>query len=84
MGIQPNVFRAPESKGADPSQLDLRVGKIVEIKQHPDADSLYVETVDFGGEQRTIVSGLVGRVPVEKLQASDFTIKNPFDHKRAG
>ena len=42
----------------------------------PDADSLFVETVDFGpsgaegeeGERRTIVSGLVGRVSIEQLQ----------------
>lgn len=26
-----------------PSMIDLRVGKIVEISKHPDADSLYVE-----------------------------------------
>ncbi|XP_063715886.1 tyrosine--tRNA ligase, cytoplasmic-like [Symsagittifera roscoffensis] len=67
--------KTPNS-GPSPSQLDLRVGKIVDVKQHPDADSLFVETVDFGpsgaegeeGERRTIVSGLVGRVPIEQLQ----------------
>jgi aminoacyl tRNA synthase complex-interacting multifunctional protein 1 len=26
-----------------PSMIDLRIGKIVEISKHPDADSLYVE-----------------------------------------
>ena len=26
-----------------PSMIDLRVGKIVEVSKHPDADSLYVE-----------------------------------------
>ncbi|XP_075245920.1 tyrosine--tRNA ligase, cytoplasmic-like isoform X2 [Convolutriloba macropyga] len=58
-----------KSDGPSPSQLDLRVGKITDVKQHPDADSLYVETVDFGnGEERTVVSGLVGRVPTDHLQ----------------
>jgi len=52
-----------------PSRLDLRVGKITEIKQHPDADSLYVETVDLGeAEPRTVISGLAGLVDMEKLQ----------------
>ena len=37
--------------------------------QHPDAESLFVETVDVGEtEPRTVVSGLVGLVPQEKLQ----------------
>ena len=31
-----------------PSMIDLRIGKIVEISKHPDADSLYVE-VSLGG-----------------------------------
>ena len=36
--------------------------------QHPDADSLYVETVDLGEEKpRTVVSGLAGLVPMEEL-----------------
>ncbi|XP_022290160.2 tyrosine--tRNA ligase, cytoplasmic-like [Crassostrea virginica] len=60
------------SKGADdlvPSLLDLRVGKILEVKKHPDAESLYVETVDVGeGTPRTVVSGLAGLYPMEKLQ----------------
>lgn len=37
--------------------------------QHPDAESLFVETVDLGEpETRTVVSGLVGHFPEEKLQ----------------
>jgi hypothetical protein len=37
--------------------------------QHPDADSLYVETVDLGNdEERTVVSGLAELVPMEQLQ----------------
>jgi methionine--tRNA ligase beta chain len=41
------------------SHLDIRVGKIVKVYPHPDADSLYVEEIDCGEEQpRTICSGL--------------------------
>eukprot|EP01023_Acetabularia_acetabulum_P069050 TRINITY_DN990_c0_g1_i6.p1 TRINITY_DN990_c0_g1~~TRINITY_DN990_c0_g1_i6.p1 ORF type:complete len:263 (-),score=57.61 TRINITY_DN990_c0_g1_i6:70-858(-) len=51
------------------SVLDIRVGKILEVAPHPDADSLYVETVDMGEEEpRTIVSGLVKYVPVEEMK----------------
>lgn len=31
-----------------PHRLDIRVGKIVDVQKHPDADSLYVEKIDVG------------------------------------
>ncbi|XP_065366765.1 aminoacyl tRNA synthase complex-interacting multifunctional protein 1 [Calliphora vicina] len=53
----------------DVSRLDLRVGKIVEVGRHPDADSLYLEKIDCGEAQpRTVVSGLVKFVPIEEMQ----------------
>ena len=56
------------SDTVDISRLDLRVGKIVGVKKHPDADSLYIEEVDVGeGQVRTIVSGLVKHVPIEEV-----------------
>ncbi|KAF9305205.1 G4 quadruplex nucleic acid binding protein [Mortierella antarctica] len=52
-----------------PWQIDLRVGKILNVEKHPDADSLYVETVDVGeAEPRTVVSGLVKHIPIEEMQ----------------
>lgn len=52
-----------------PARLDLRVGKILSVAKHPDADSLYVEIVDLGEEApRTVVSGLAGLYPMEDLQ----------------
>ncbi|XP_055353294.1 aminoacyl tRNA synthase complex-interacting multifunctional protein 1-like [Paramacrobiotus metropolitanus] len=51
------------------ARLDMRVGKIVEVDKHPDADSLYVEKIDLGeGQPRTIVSGLVKHVPIEEMR----------------
>lgn len=58
-----------DSKPVDVSRLDLRVGHIVSAVKHPDADSLYVEQVDVGeGKPRTVVSGLVKFVPLDKMQ----------------
>ena len=43
----------------DFAKLDLRVGKILEIEDHPNADKLYVLKVDLGEEKpRTILAGL--------------------------
>ncbi|KAH9497623.1 Aminoacyl tRNA synthase complex-interacting multifunctional protein 1, variant 3 [Dermatophagoides farinae] len=53
----------------DVSRLDLRVGKIIDVKKHPDADTLYVEQIECGEDKpRTVVSGLVKFVPVEEMQ----------------
>jgi methionyl-tRNA synthetase len=40
-------------------KIDLRAAKITAIERHPEADKLYIETVNLGGEERQIVSGLV-------------------------
>lgn len=69
--------KKPASTGAeqetnadvDIGLIDLRVGRIVDVSKHPDADSLYVEQVDLGeARPRTIVSGLVKHVPLEEMQ----------------
>eukprot|EP00158_Paraphelidium_tribonemae_P008817 Partr_v1_DN28694_c1_g1_i1_m50054 putative tyrosyl-tRNA synthetase len=54
----------------DISRFDIRVGRIVSVEKHPDADSLYVEKIDIGEETgpRTIVSGLVKYYTAEQLQ----------------
>lgn len=58
---------APEEDG--PHRLDIRVGKIVEVKKHPDADTLYVESIDLGeSEPRQVVSGLANFVTMEEMQ----------------
>ncbi|XP_044523927.1 tyrosine--tRNA ligase, cytoplasmic isoform X1 [Gracilinanus agilis] len=52
-----------------PSRLDIRVGKVISVEKHPDADSLYLEKIDVGEPApRTVVSGLVQFVPKEELQ----------------
>ncbi|KAG5654300.1 hypothetical protein H0H81_004719 [Sphagnurus paluster] len=53
-----------------PSMIDLRVGRIVDIMKHPDADGLYVEQIDIGEETgpRTVVSGLVHYIPIEDMR----------------
>jgi len=42
-----------------PAALDLRVAKILEVTDHPDAESLYILKVDAGeSEPRTVCAGL--------------------------
>ena len=42
----------------DFAKIDLRVAKIIEAKEHPDADKLLVLQIDLGDEQRQLVAGL--------------------------
>ena len=64
-----NVTKTETTSEFIPSKFDMRVGKIVEVDRHPDADSLYVEKIDLGeNEPRTIVSGLVKYIPLDQMQ----------------
>ena len=61
--------------GVEPSDsllgLDLRVGLITSVERHPEADKLYVESVDVGkGEECTICSGLVPYMNPDDLHGS--------------
>jgi len=59
----------PEGDAVVPSRLDMKVGRIVEVGRHPDAEKLYVSKIDLGeaGGNRTIVSGLVDFVPENEM-----------------
>merc|ERR1719291_1260308 len=64
--VKPGQKNEPEEVA--PYRLDIKIGKIVEVSRHPDAEKLYVEKIDLGEPNpRTIVSGLVDFVPEEKM-----------------
>ncbi|MCD6464527.1 methionine--tRNA ligase [Candidatus Woesearchaeota archaeon] len=56
------------------AKLDLRVAKVVEVKQHPNADRLYVLTIDLGFEKRQLVAGLKQYYKPEQLQGENSVI----------
>jgi glutamyl-tRNA synthetase len=50
------------------SKLDIVVGKVLSVKKHPDAESLYIEQIDIGeSEPRTVVSGLVNFMQPDEI-----------------
>lgn len=55
---------------ANPGMIDFRVGFIQKAVKHPDADSLYMSTIDMGDAEgpRTVCSGLVKYIPLEDMQ----------------
>ncbi|XP_016345649.1 tyrosine--tRNA ligase, cytoplasmic-like isoform X1 [Sinocyclocheilus anshuiensis] len=68
-GAKGNPKQTADEEEVIPSRLDIRVGKVISVEKHPDADSLYLEKIDVGEEQpRTVVSGLVAYLSQEQLQ----------------
>jgi methionyl-tRNA synthetase len=51
----------------DFAKLDLRIGRVVEATNHPNADRLLVLKVDLGTEQRQLVAGIRGHYEPEQL-----------------
>ena len=82
----PKPSKAPTKAAATPLSphlIDLRVGHILRAKNHPDADSLFVSTIDCGDAPgsdntsldeetgktvRTVCSGLNGLIPLAEMQ----------------
>jgi methionyl-tRNA synthetase len=48
--------------------LDLRIGEIAEIADHPNAEKLYIMKVNFGSESRQLVAGLKTYYTKEEMQ----------------
>ncbi|EEQ91053.1 hypothetical protein RJZ56_005135 [Blastomyces dermatitidis] len=82
---QPKQQKQPAAPAAplSPSLIDLRVGHILRAVNHPNADSLYVSTINCGDAPgtentsvdeetgltvRTVCSGLNGLIPLEEMQ----------------
>jgi len=55
-------------------KVDLRIAKIIDIKDHPNADKLYVIKVSLGNEERTIVAGIKPWYKKEELIGKKIVI----------
>lgn len=64
----------PEEEETTESLLDVRVGKVTSIEDHPDAEKLYVMEVDLGDERRQMVAGLKGYYTKEELDGRDLVL----------
>lgn len=52
---------------AEFKNLDLRVGKVIAVENHPNADKLYVLKIDVGGEIKQSCAGLKPYLTPEQL-----------------
>ncbi len=77
LGTPKTLFRQVELPGPPAPEvdaLDLRVGRVVGVLPHPNADKLYLMDVDIGGEVRRIVSGLRENYRAEELQGRSIVV----------
>lgn len=55
--------------------ISLKTAKIISVEKHPDADKLFVETIDDGSESgRVILSGLAPYFAPEELVGADIIL----------
>ena len=66
-------------------KLDLRVARVVEAGEHPNADRLLVLKIDLGTEQRQLVAGLRGHYePAELVGRLIVVVRNLAPRKMRG
>ncbi len=66
-GKPASVEHKPEIEFPEFDKVEMVVGKVLECKKHPDADKILVFNVDFGYEQRQILSGVAEFYKPEEL-----------------
>ena len=69
----------------DFAKLDLRVAKVLEACEHPNADRLLILKIDLGTEQRQLVAGLKGYYqPDDLVGRLIVVVKNLAPRKMRG
>ncbi|MBQ1692536.1 MAG: methionine--tRNA ligase subunit beta, partial [Erysipelotrichaceae bacterium] len=61
------VEHKTEIEFADFEKVEMVVGQVTECSKHPNADKILVFNVDFGYEQRQILSGVAAYYKPEEL-----------------
>ena len=71
---------APEASG--PPVPELRTARVMEARDHPNADRLLVLRIDLGSEERQIVAGIVGHYSLEELVDKPIVVVANLQHAK--
>lgn len=55
-------------------KLEIKIGKIKEVQDHPNADKLYVIIVDLGDKTKQIVAGIKNAYTKEELLGRQIVV----------
>jgi methionine--tRNA ligase beta chain len=64
----------PAPAASRPPVPDLRTARVLEARDHPNADRLLVMQIDLGSEERQIVAGIVGHYEMEELVGKPIVV----------
>ena len=57
-------------------EMDIRIAKITDVEDHPDADKLYVLTVETGDGTKKVVAGIKPYYTKEELAGRQVVVLN--------
>jgi len=60
-------------------KIDLRVAQIKEVKEHPNADKLYLIQIEVGGEIKQLVAGIRKAYTKEELVGKKVIVVNNLE-----
>ena len=63
----------------DFKKLDLRIAKVLEVTEHPNADRLYVLKIEVGDETKQIVAGIRQFYSPEDIIGKSIVIVNNLE-----
>ena len=71
-----------EAKEEELFPLNLKVAEIIEVKDHPDADKLYVLQINLGKEKRQLVAGLKEHYSKDELKNKKIVVITNLKHAK--
>jgi methionine--tRNA ligase beta chain len=60
----------------------LTVARVMEARDHPNADRLLIMRIDLGTEERQIVAGIVGHYELEELEGLPIVVVANLQHAK--
>jgi tRNA-binding protein len=81
--IENHATSPPDDQtSGDPPVPELRVARVLEARDHPNADRLLVMRIDLGSEERQIVAGIVGHYELEELEGLPIVVVANLQHAK--
>jgi len=63
----------------DFKNVDLRIARILDVREHPNADKLYLLRIDVGDEEKQIVAGIRAKYEKDELVGRKIVIVNNLE-----
>ncbi len=72
--IEQKILSPPVTQTTKLFPLNLKIGQVQEVMDHPDADKLYIVKINLGSEIRQLVAGLKGHLSKEELLGKKIVV----------